>query len=53
MKKIAVMCTVLIGAVTYYLKAIRAVYLVRHDFHANFIQGKVICLGHLLSEDKE
>lgn len=28
-------------------------YLVRHDLHANFIQGKVIRLGHLLSDSKD
>lgn len=31
----------------------RLTYLIRHDLHANFIQGKVIGLGHLLSGSKK
>lgn len=28
------------------------VYLIGHNFHADFVQRKVVCLGHLLSENR-
>lgn len=27
-------------------------YLIRHDLHPNFVQGKIVRLGHLLSDGK-